>query len=148
VTVPREHEVRYRLSTLLAFVTVLAIAMGLGYQVYVLQRQVNELSTKVEGLLNGAVTFNVQQQGAGPNAPTYRVRVESIQIPAPTNPYNGKSRIGVPWSVERAMLLEGRERSQQLSPDQGPSSWFITPQESPTFVVPPDSIERPNDSDR
>lgn len=73
---------RFRLATLLMFVTFVAVTVGLSYQVVVLRQEVRKLRQEVQSLYD---TTSYR----GPGSLYYRMYLTSV---------------GVPYSVEEAMM--------------------------------------------
>jgi hypothetical protein len=113
-----------RLLVILLFVALFAVTVGLGYQLQQLRSQVEALSVQIDGLRESSAALAELQQSGGVESPAVRDNGQERTTPnVRVIRDDGTSPIGVPWSVERAMLHEGNQFQQQnlqyFSPSQG-----------------------------
>ncbi len=94
---------RFKLSSLLMLLTLLAVAIGLGYQVHLLRRQVGKLETEVQNLKGRPIRV-VLGQSANQNtrsASPFRLLNSEVIV----NP-----------SIERGMKADEWEQQQRIYP--------------------------------
>jgi hypothetical protein len=112
----------------------LLVAVGLLYwRVRVLEQTVQTLNPRLSS--HGTVVS--LQQPAPPNSEP-KQQVFKLIDTAPTTSTPGTTKIGVPWSVERAMIGGANEG---VAPIRDETTWQTTPVEpTPNLVpAPPDS---------
>ena len=108
---------RTRLPILLAITVLIAVTVGLGYQLQQLRSQVEALSVQIDGLRESSAALAELQQSGGVESPAVRDNGQERTTPnVRVIRDDGTSPIGVPWSVERAMLIEGIQKQQQDQP--------------------------------
>ena len=117
---------------LAAFCVVLLLMVGLlWWRVRELERTVNSL--RIEPAANSTIVWQKEQQSKK-DAPKKQV-FKLIDSPAPV--YPGKSNIGVPWNVERAMMGGAHQNGELRRTEQ----W------QPTEPVTPDAKAKPDQPD-
>jgi len=95
---------RFKLSSLLVLFTFLAFAIGLGYQMHLLRRQVGELKTELQTLKRRPIQVVLgqsagQNQNSRPVSPFRLLNAEEIVHP----------------SIERGMKADEWERQQRFN---------------------------------
>jgi hypothetical protein len=95
-----------------------AVYIGLAITTFLLWMRVQALSDKVDSLTQQlksqpkAIVFPVEQA----RRPDKDAQEQGVFRLIETKTENGTTEVGVPWSVERAMIGEGRQRSLRDAP--------------------------------
>jgi hypothetical protein len=93
---------------------------------------IRQLSTKPNVVTVTAPQFPQLKKGEGDRI---------FKLIDSASPDSGKSPAGVPWEIERGMLLDGAERNQRSAPMQLPrGSWQI---EGPIEPINPQNLKHP-----
>ena len=96
---------RFRLSTLLLLMTLLAVSIGLGHRVHVLQQQVSALQSRIQWLQRAD---SPQQQRTDARFPDLQKGNRKSDVLLNNIPrLEPRTDVGVPYSVEEAMLMDG-----------------------------------------